>query len=59
MTQPTGEHFNSAGHQGVSDMDLKIIKKVFSKSEAVLRERETLHIKKFEVVSKGINRKGG
>ena len=59
VTQPTGEHFNSDGHQGVSDMDLKIIEKVFSKSEAVRRERETLYIKKFEVVSKGINRKGG
>ena len=35
VTQPTGEHFNSDGHQGVSDMDLKIIEKVFSKSEAV------------------------
>ena len=46
MTQPTGEHFNSAGHQGVSDMDLKIIEKVFSKSEAVRRERESLYIKK-------------
>ena len=56
-TQPTGEHFNSAGHQGVIDMDLKIIEKVFSKSEAVRRERESFYIKKFQVVSKGINRK--
>ena len=43
--------------QGVIDMDLKIIEKVFSKSEAVRRERESFYIKKFQVVSKGINRK--
>ena len=56
-TQPTGEHFNLPGHHGASDMDFKILEKVFCKSEAVRLERESLYINKFQAVSKGINKK--
>ena len=56
-TQPTGEHFNLPGHQGVSDMEVKVIEKVFCKSMAVRLARESLYIRKFQTVSQGINKK--
>ena len=56
-TQPTGEHFNLPGHQGVSDMEVQVIEKVFCKSMAVRLARETWYIQKFQTVSQGINKK--
>ena len=57
ITMATGEHFNLPGHQGVSDMEVQVIEKVFCKSMAVRLAQESFYIQKFQTVSQGINKK--
>ena len=54
--ETTGEHFNLPGHS-LSDMQIQIVEKVFSKSEAVRLTRERLYINFFEAENRGMNRK--
>ena len=55
--EPTGQHFNGPGHQGIRDVQISIIEKVHSKSKAVREERESMYIRLFDAVNKGINKK--
>ena len=55
--EPTGQHFNGPGHQGIRDVQISILEKVHSKSKAVREERESMYIRLFDAVNKGINKK--
>ena len=54
--EPTGQHFNGPGHQGIRDVQISILEKVHSKSKAVREERESMYIRLFDAVYKGINK---
>ena len=54
-TQATGEHFNLPGHS-LSDITVTIIEKVKQNDENYRKEREKMHIRKFNTYYKGINR---
>ena len=56
FTQATGAHFNLPGHN-FSDMKVTILEKVKKHDEAYRKERESYHIKKFNIFYRGINRK--
>ena len=55
MNQATGEHFNSPGHSK-NDMKFTILEKVKSNDPLYGREREKLHIRRFNTFYAGINR---
>ena len=56
IAEATGEHFNLPSHS-ISDMELQIVEKVFSKSSAVREQREKMYINYFESETKGMNRR--
>ena len=56
IPEATGEHFNLPSHS-ISDMELQIVEKVFSKSSAVREQREKMWINYFESETKGMNRR--
>ena len=52
----TGQHFNSPGHS-LADLSITVIEQV-KKSDLVYRkEREEHHIRRFNTLYKGLNRK--
>ena len=55
ISEATGEHFNLPGHSH-TDMKFTIIEQVKSLDPVYAREREKLHIKKFNTYHKGINK---
>ena len=54
-SEATGEHFNLPGHSH-TDMKFTIIEQAKSFDPVYARERENLHIKKFNTYHKGINK---
>ena len=42
---------------GIRDIQISIIEKVHSKNRAVREERESMYIRLFDAVNKGINKK--
>ena len=54
-SQATGEHFNLRGHSK-NNMEFTIVEKVRSQDPLFGREREKLHIRKFNTFYGGINR---
>ena len=55
IIEATGEHFKLPGHSH-TDMKFTIIEQVKSLDPVYAREREKLHIKKFNTYHKGINK---
>ena len=55
ISEATGEHFNLPGHSH-TDMKFTIIEQVKSLDPVYAREREKMHIKKFNTYHKGINK---
>ena len=55
LEKATGMHFNLPGHS-VSDMQFVILEKIYSKDPGVRKERESLFIKNFNTLYKGINK---
>ena len=55
FTEPSGEHFNKRGHS-VSDLKGQVLEKVRSKDPFVLRARESMLIKKFDIFRHGLNK---
>ena len=55
LEKATGMHFNLPGHS-VSDMKFVILEKIYSKDPDVRKERESLFIKNFNTLHKGINK---
>ena len=54
--EATGAHFNLNGYS-ISNMQLTVLEKVFTKSKAVRLMREEMFIKEFQSDYKGINRR--
>ena len=55
-SKATGEHFNLPGHT-VSDMNVTIVEKVYSRDQMVREERESMFIKSMNTKHKGLNKK--
>ena len=55
LEKATGMHFNLPGHS-VSDMQFVILEKIYSKDPGVRKERESLFIKNFNTLYKGMNK---
>ena len=55
LEKATGEHFNLKGHS-VSDMEFVVLEKVYSSDPGVRKERESLYIKNFNTLYKGMNK---
>ena len=55
LEKATGNHFNLPGHS-ISDMQFVILEKIYSKDPGVRKERESLFIKNFNTLHKGINK---
>ena len=56
LNEPTGKHFNLPGHN-ITMMQISILEKVWSSSDALRKERETMYINKFQSKYLGLNRK--
>ena len=56
LNEPTGKHFNLAGHS-ISDMEISILEKVYTKSRATREIRESFYIQEFQTELLGINEK--
>ena len=56
LNQATGEHFNLPGH-AISDMEVTILEKVFSKDPQFRKTRESMFIEQFNTKYKGMNKK--
>ena len=54
LSQPTGKHFNSRGHN-LSDMSFVILEKVTSDDVLLREERESHYIRLFNSKYKGMN----
>ena len=55
-SEASGEHFNLPGHS-LSNMKVTIIEKVLKQDELYRKERETIHIRKFNTFYNGLNKK--
>ena len=49
-----GTHFNGPGHS-LDNLQYTAVEKVYSKSESVLKKRESLWIRQFEAEHQGLN----
>ena len=58
QTKATGVHFNQRGHN-VSNMQVTVIEKVFNQDPHFRKQRERMHIQKFNTKYKGLNRING
>ena len=58
QSKATGVHFNTRGHS-VSDMQITVVEKIFSKDPMFRKQREKLYIQKFNTRYKGLNRMNG
>ena len=56
LKEPTGKHFNLPGHN-ITMMQISVLEKVWSSSDALRKERETMYINKFQSKYLGLNRK--
>ena len=56
LTEPAGEHFNTAGHSK-SDMKVLILEKVIKFHTEYRKERESHHIRRFNTFHSGLNKK--
>ena len=56
LHQPTGHHFNLPGHQ-LSDLQVSVLEKVFSKGRKLIEIRESLYIRDFQTTRYGMNSK--
>ena len=54
LNQPTGNHFNLPGHQ-LSDLQVSVLEKVFSKGRKLIEIRESLYIRDFQTARFGMN----
>ena len=54
--EATGVHFNLSGHS-ISNMQITVLEKIFTKNKAVRLVREEMFIKEFQSEFKGINRR--
>ena len=52
--EPTGLHFNLPGHR-LSDMEVSILEKVFSKDKLTRETRESFYIREFQTEINGMN----
>ena len=55
-TTATGQHFNSPGHS-IADLSITVIEQVKKNNLLYRKEREEHHIRKFNTLYKGLNRK--
>ena len=55
-TTATGQHYNSPGHS-ISDLSITVIEQVKKNNILYRKEREELHIRRFNTLYKGLNRK--
>ena len=55
LAKTTENHFNLPGHS-ISDMQFVILEKIYSKDPGVRKERESLFIKNFNTLYKGMNK---
>ena len=55
-TTATGQHFNSPGHT-IADLSITVIEQVRKNNIFYRKEREELHIRRFNTLYKGLNRK--
>ena len=55
-TQSTGHHFNLPGHS-LSDLSISVIEQVKKNNLVYRKEREEYHIRRFNTLHKGLNRK--
>ena len=55
LSQPTGEHFNLAGHS-LSDRTITVIEKVKKQETNYIKERESYFIRLFNTYYNGINK---
>ena len=58
QSKATGVHFNTKGNS-VSDMQITVVEKIFSKDPMFRKQREKLYIQKFNTRYKGLNRMNG
>ena len=56
ISQATGQHFNLPGHS-LADLMVTIIEQVKKSDTLYRKEREEYHIRRFNTLHKGINRK--
>jgi hypothetical protein len=56
ITKATGHHFNLPGHS-VTDLSITVIEKVKNNDVLYRREREEYHIRRFNTMHMGLNRK--
>ena len=54
-TTSTGQHFNSPGHS-IADLSITVIEQVKKNNMLYRKEREELHIRRFNTLYKGLNR---
>ena len=52
--EPTGLHFNLPGHR-LSDMEVSVLEKVFSKDKLTRETRESFYIREFQTEINGMN----
>ena len=55
-TYATGLHFNLPGHT-LADLSITVVEQVRKNDIIYRKEREELHIRRFDTVKKGLNRK--
>ena len=58
QSKAAGVHFNTKGHS-VSDMQITVVEKIFSKDPMFRKQQEKLYIQKFNTRYKGLNRMNG
>ena len=56
LNESTGYHFNLPGHN-ITMIQITVLEKIWSSSDALRKERETMYINKFESKYLGLNRK--
>ena len=55
-TTATGQHFNLPGHN-LADLSITVVEQVRKNDLIYRKEREELHIRRFDTFNKGLNRK--
>ena len=55
-TQATGRHFNLPGHN-LADLSITVVEQVRKNCIIYTKEREEMHIRRFDTLNKGLNRK--
>ena len=56
LNESTGYHFNLPGHN-ITMIQITVLEKIWSSSDTLRKERETMYINKFESKYLGLNRK--